>query len=370
MKIATFNIQNIFHRDTHLVKQYAGENMEVWTEEFESLMCNYRSCEKEYTRMRELSVLLGFHKPTYEPYLSMRRKSGQLHVQKGKFSREYKASHLTDWNGWIRLNTIPINEIAIQNKANVIKDVDPDILLLQEVEDRASLVEFNKEFLSNDDTLRFEQIIYLETNDSYGRGMGILTKKGYQIESIKTHVNDLDKSGNLLFDKDFQQYEIKTPSGKNLSILAAHLIEGSLDSKESNSKRKIQSQKIAEVYKNLQESNNLIAVIGTLNAPSYSDSISPLLKSVDLKDVSKHTTFDTDSDKNKNLNFSLMDAMGINIKQRDYLLLSPKLYKSVKDCELYRKGIWQKERLQWAIYKSILKERHAASQHPLIWSEF
>ncbi|MCF6347037.1 MAG: hypothetical protein L3J20_01895 [Flavobacteriaceae bacterium] len=373
MKITTFNIQNIFHRDTHLVKKYAGENMEAWTEEFENLMCKYRPCEKDYSRMRDLSVLLGFHKPSYEPYLSMRRKSGQLHVQKGKFLREYKASHLTDWNGWIKLNTIPINEIAIQNKANVINDVDPDILLLQEVEDRATLVEFNNEFLSNDDdTAKFQQIIYLETNDSYGRGMGVLTKKGYQVKSIKTHVNDLDKNGNSLFDLDLQEYEIKTPSGESIQLLATHLIEGSVDSEESNSKRKIQSQKIAEVYKNLQETNNLIAVIGTLNAPCYSDSISPLLKETDLKDVTRHTSFTIDSNNDKNLNslYITTHKMGVNTKQRDYLLFSPKFFKSVKNSGLYRKGIWHKKQPHWDMYRSIQKEIHAASQHPLIWSKF
>ncbi len=371
MKIASYNIQNIFHRDTHLVKQYAKENMETWTEEFETLMLKHRPCEKDYTRMRELSVLLGFHKPSYEPYLTMRRKSGQLHIQKGKSSREYKANHLTDWNGWIKLNSIPINDIAIQNKANVINDIDPDILLLQEVEDRASLVEFNKEFLSNDDTIKYQQIIYLETNDKYGRGMGIIAKKGYQIKSIKTHVNKLDKNGNSFFDFDFQQYEIKAPSDETIQLLATHLIEGSLDSKESNSKRKIQSQKIAEVYKNLQKANRSIAVIGTLNAPSYSDSISPLLKGTDLKGVTKHTSFTIDLDKDRDTLHTYAHKMGINIKQRDYLLLSPKLFKSIKKSGLCRKAIWQKEQSQvTTIYRSIQKEKHAASQHPLIWSEF
>ncbi len=370
MKIATFNIQNIFHRDTHLVKRYAEENIDTWAEEFENLKLKYRPCEKDYTRMRELSVLLGFHKSPYEPYLRMRRKSGQLHIQKGKFSREYKANHITDWNGWIKLNTIPINEVAIRNKAKVINDINPDILLLQEVEDRASIIEFNKEFLSNDDSMKFEEIIYLETNDSYGRGMGILTKKGYQIQSIKTHVNDLNGLGNPLFDFDFQQYELKTPSSESIHLLVTHLIEDSLDLEESNRKRKIQSQKIAEVYKNLQKRNSLIAVIGTLNTPSFSDSISPLLKNTNLKDVSKHTTFDTDLDRDKDLIFSRMDAMGVNFKQRDYLLLSSKLFKTIKNCGLNREGIWHKKRSQWTMYKSILKEKHEASQHPLIWSEF
>jgi len=372
MKIASYNIQNIFHRDTHLIKRYMEDNEEAWAQEFENLLIKSRSNEKDYDRMRELSILLGFQKPAFEPYLSMRRKSGRLHIQKGKFSKEYKANNLTDWNGWIKLNSIPVNEIAIQNKANVINDVDPDILLLQEIEDRASLVEFNKEFLSNDDTIKYQQIIFLETNDKYGRGMGILTKRGYQIQSIKSHVNDLDKNGNSIFDFDFQEYKIQTPSGECMQLLTTHLIEGTSDSEESNNKRKIQSQRIAEVYNNFQETNNHIAVIGTLNAPCYSDSISPLLKDEDLKDVTKHISFTIDLDKDKELNTLYTSAykMGVNTKQRDYLLLSSNLFKAVKNCGWYRKGIWNKKQPHREMYKSIQKEMHAASQHPLIWGEF
>ncbi len=371
MKIATFNIQNIFHRNTHLVKQYAEDNKDIWIQEFENLKRKYRPNNKDYTRMRDLSILIGFHSPTKEPYLTMRRKSGQLYIQKGELFREYKANHLTDWNGWVKLSTTPINEIATQNKARVIDDVNPDILLLQEVEDRVSLLEFNNEFLSKNKAEKFEQIIYLETNDNYGRGMAILTKKGYQIESMKTYVNDKDNEGNSIFNFDFQQYNIKTPTGESIQLLATHLTEGSLDSEESNNKRKAQSEKIVEVYENLQKTTNLIAVLGTLNAPSYSDSISPLIKEVDLKDITKHKFFILDFNKDKEFNHlhSNTYRMGVNIKQRNYLLLSPFLFKSIKNSSLFRRGIWNKEPSLEIMYKSIKKEIHMASQHPLIWCE-
>jgi len=372
MKIATFNIQNIFHRDTHLVKPFTEDYSNAWAEEFKSLRLKDRPSEKDYSRMRDLSVLLGFHKASYEPYLSMRRKSGQLYIQKGKSSKEYKANSITNWNGWVKLNTIPISEIAIQNKAKVINDVNPDILVLQEVEDRASLLEFIREYLSNEKELKFEQIIFLETNDNYGRGMGLLIKKGYKIKSMKTHVNDFNKNGDILFDFDFQEYEIETLSGKIMQLLATHLIEGAVDDQTTTNKRKIQSQKIQNIYKNLQKTNNLIAVVGTLNVPCYSSSISPLIKNTDLKDITKHTSFSIDFDKDKEYN-SLqikMDKMGINIKQRDYLMLSSRFFKTVKNCGLNKKGVWQKENFQRGMYKSILKETDAASEHPLLWTEF
>jgi len=61
--------------------------------------------------------------------------------------------------------------------------------------------------------------------------------------------------------------------------------------------------------------------------------------------------------------------MGVNIKQRDYLLLSKTLYKIVKSSGLIRKGIWYKRQPQWEMLKTIKNETHIASEHPLVWSQ-
>ena len=186
MKIATYNIQNIFYRDRVLVKKYREENEALWVEEFEALMLQGIRTTKEFNRMRALSQLLGFEDSQNSPYLTMSHKRGQLFLKKNIAAREYKATHLTDWNGWVKLNSKPIDDTAINNKAKVIKEASPDVLILIEVEDRASLLEFNKHFLSE----AYTHILYLETNDVYGRGIGVLTKKGYRVISMKSHVND------------------------------------------------------------------------------------------------------------------------------------------------------------------------------------
>ena len=57
MKIATYNIQNIFYRDRALIKKYRDENRELWVEEFETLMLKGMRTPKEFNRMRALSQL-------------------------------------------------------------------------------------------------------------------------------------------------------------------------------------------------------------------------------------------------------------------------------------------------------------------------
>ncbi len=372
MIIATYNIQNIFYRDRTLIKRYREENRGLWIEEFESLMIKCIRSDKDLNRMRILSKLLGFEDSQNSPYLMLMHKMGHLYLKKNACSKTYKADHLTDWNGWIKLNSNPINDIAIKNKAKVIKEVSPDVLILLEVEDRTSLVEFNKYFLSNENKTRYRNILYLGTNDAYGRGIGILTKEGYKVISMRSHVNDLNPEGNIIFDMDLQEYEIKTPSGETLNVLSTCLNDDLESHELTNEKRKKQSSRIAAIYKGLQCSKKSIVVTGTLNAPSYSDTLSPILRETDLKDIAKHNSFDVDLDKGKDSRYFRMGAykMGVNIKQKDYLMLSDKLFKIVQDSGLVRKGMWFKKQPQWNMLKSIKNETHIASEHPLIWSQF
>ena len=60
-----------------------------------------------------------------------------------------------------------------------------------------------------------------------------------------------------------------------------------------------------------------------------------LIADTNLKDVSLHSTFDTD-------NFPDMGILGLgNDKDKiDYLLLSPALFLNVKASGLFRKGAW------------------------------
>ncbi len=367
MIIATYNIQNIFYRDRTLIKKYREENRELWVEEFENLMLKGMPTTDEINRMRALSQLLGFEDSQNGPHLTMMHNMGQLFLKKNVDPKANKATHLTDWNGWIRLNSSPIHDTAIKNKAKVIKEVWPDLLILVEVEDRTSLLEFNRYYLSN----TYAHVLYLETNDMYGRGIGVLTKAGYKVRSMKSHVNDFDENGNPIFDMDLQEYRISTPNGTIVSVLSTCFLDDSIHPGQTNSKIEIQSQRVAEVYKELNGPNNLVAVTGTLNIPAYSKQLSAITDGTDLRDISKHCSFEVDLDKGKDSDYYRLGAykMGVNIKQRDYLMLSSKLYKTVMNSGLIRKGIWFKKRPQWNMLKSIKNETHMASEHPLVWSQ-
>ena len=60
-------------------------------------------------------------------------------------------------------------------------------------------------------------------------------------------------------------------------------------------------------------------------------------------------------------------SKGVNIKQKDFMLLSPDLFLKMKDSSLNRKAIWPEERPQWTTYNTLKAKTHAASEHPAIW---
>ena len=365
MKIATFNIQNLFYRHRELIQKSSSKNIADWITELDTLLRKHQKNVRDNDRIEDLSFLLGFDKMEDMPYAVLKHKAGDLCFTKQGIKNTTKASFLTDWEGWVKLANRPLHEKAIFSKAYVIAETDPDILILQEVEDRASLLEFNSEFLPLLKVCPYREVMVFETNDPRGLGMGVLLKNGYRLNGIKNHLHDLDADGFTLFDVDCQEYEIGTPDGDTMWILSSQF-------STEDAQRKKQAEKVAEIYDRMRsEGKEKIMVCGTLNDVSYSDALTPLVRETDLKDASKHKSFDVDIDQGKDARYFRLGAyrMGVNLKQKDYLMLSPELFGKIKGAGLNRKGTWPDKKPNWRLYPSIAGKQHAASEHPLIWAE-
>lgn len=186
MRIATMNIQNLFHRDLSFLQQNASKNLQNWMEEFQSLLKNPNKQHQELGRMRELAFLMGFSPQATEPFLTLRRKGGHLYVKPLGGERQTKATERVGWNGWVELRSYPLDEKHRNAKVECIAKADPDILVLQEVEDRASLSDFNRDYLGPKLGGAFEQWLFTEGNDNRGLGHAILTRNGYRILGFPT----------------------------------------------------------------------------------------------------------------------------------------------------------------------------------------
>ena len=369
MKIVTFNVQNLFHRDRSLLEKPYGKCVADWVNELDDLMRGNHRLGSNAERIQELTFLLGFDKTFDVPFAVMRKRAGFLFLKGMNYSKELKAGELTDWNGWIALQTVPLDPAAIKNKARVIAELNTDVLLLQEIEDRVSLEEFNTQLLPEFDCTPFQEVVVIQGSDKRGQEMGIMLKNGYRIKSVSCHPFDIVNGPNP--KEEFFKYEIKTPSRQTLWLLAAHLQEDTKDKEISDILRKEQVQSIVDVYCELRENGeNNIMVAGTLNAVSYCDSLSPLPRDTKIKDVTKHRSFNVDFDKGRDTTYFRMGAyrLGVNIKQKDYLMLSPSLFSKVTDSGLNRKAVWPDKKPTWSVYSSVHSKKQAASDHPAIWA--
>ncbi|MCF8714667.1 hypothetical protein JM658_07460 [Joostella atrarenae] len=369
MKIATFNIQNLFHRDKSLLEKPVGKLFTDWITELDTLMLQTSKSLPQHDRIRELSFLIGFEKSSPRPYAVLRRKAGFLYMKGLSHSVENRAGELTNWSGWIELQTVPIKNGAINHKAQVIADVNPDILILQEIEDRASFEDFNQLILPEFNCKPFEHSFVIQGNAMNSLEMGIALRKGYILEAVRIHnINEaINDDGKSLIE-----YEITTPSKEKIWLLNTYLQLQTKDKEQSDNIRKKQVFNIAKIYNKLiAEGKTNIIIAGTFNAPSYCNSLSPLIQDTDLKDITKHLSFEVEIDNGKDATYHRLGAyrMGVNIKQKDYMLFSPALFDKMTDSGLNRKAVWPEKRPQWSIYKSVINKNVAASEHPLVWGK-
>ena len=217
MKIATFNVQNLFHRDRSLLQKTRGKCISDWIAEFDALLLKER-CASNTERLKELSFLLGFDKTYQNPYVVIRKKVGALYLKGMNCSKELKSGELTDWNGWIKVQTLPVDPESTNHKAMVISEIDPDLLVLQEVEDKISLDEFNHNFLPKYNCEQFSESILISGSEGKGREQALLLKNGYELKSVKIH--NLESSEYI--KQELLEYEIQAPKGEKIYLLSVN----------------------------------------------------------------------------------------------------------------------------------------------------
>jgi endonuclease/exonuclease/phosphatase family metal-dependent hydrolase len=204
----------------------------------------------------------------------------------------------------------------------------------------------------------------IDGNDDRGIDVGLMTRAGYEITSICSHVDDEDEVGRI-FSRDCPEYVITTPTGARLVVLVNHLkSKGFGSTKDSNKKRKRQAKKVKEIYERLiVNGEQHVLVVGDFNDTPMSAELRPLLKQTDLKDISTHPSFIDDGRPGTFKNGTKNDKI-------DYLLLSPVLFDKVIGGGVFRTGVWGgKNGTLWPIYTTMTKPIHAASDHAAIYAD-
>ena len=392
MKIAAFNVENLFERP----KAFNESNNTISRKvidavaELNNLFEKSRYLDEDKTRMLQLVEELELNRFNAGPFALIRKIRGSIFKRPRSGGIEVVARGREDWIGWAELKKSPVNEVAVLNTGRVIRDVDASILVVIEAENRVALKKFS-EFVSrqvNHEIDRsvhpYTEIMLIDGNDDRGIDVGLMTKSGYSIGIMRSHIHDfpndiatdelredrlpeeLSKS-TPVFSRDCPEYAVTTPDGETIWVLPNHFkSKFGGNSSESIAKRKAQALFTRAIYERLRASGqNNVIVLGDLNDTPDSEPLQPLLAGSDLKDVSEHRTFDTGE-------FGGIGTFGLgNDSQKiDYLLLSPALFNRVSASGVFRKGAWPGVRpRRWETYPELTHKTHVASDHHVIWAE-
>lgn len=377
--VASYNVENLFARPKAFdaTDPAAGEPVLAAYHEFNSLIARPHYGDTDRARMRELLVALDVY--TVNNHGAVRRKQtatprwAWLRKNRGSFDREPKdptrdveiiATGRADWIGWLELATEAVDEIGTRTTARVINEIDADVLAIIEAEDRPSLIRLNHELLGD----RYAHVMLVDGNDDRGIDVGIMTKEGFEIESIRSNVDLKDAKGTV-FSRDCAQYEIRTPSGEVLHVLVNHFKSQSGGGAD---KRRRQAKAVREIADQLVAAGKNVIVLGDLNEgqPSLTkpatnlrqlfDADGPLVSCYELPEFdpgSRPGTF---------------DACGIR-NRLDYVLVSRSLRPRFTRGHLFRKGLWgtrQTRPTAWETYPEMSNHDEQASDHAAIVVEF
>ena len=364
MKLASFNVENLFLRAKAMNLESLAEGKPILQAQAEINALLAKATYTAADKKRILSLLdqLGLKKSDDGPFAILRQNRGHL-VKRGAQGPTVVANGRADWIGWVELEREMVNEVATRNTAQVIRDVDADVLGVIEAESRPALLRFAKEVLPEAGGSPYAHIMLIDGNDDRGIDVGILTRAAFGIDFMRSHVDDSDADGRI-FSRDCAQYEIRTAKGNPLFVLVNHLKSKGFGSKATSDKRREwQASHVKDIYDELVDKHKFVAIIGDMNDTPESAPLAALTQDSALKDISVHASFD---DGGRPGTF----GNGTASNKIDYILLSPELFARTKAGGIFRMGVWGgKNGTLFSHYPEMTKASEAASDHAAIWAE-
>ncbi|HEY0076855.1 MAG TPA: endonuclease/exonuclease/phosphatase family protein [Abditibacteriaceae bacterium] len=366
MRIASFNVENMFSRARALNDDWAV-NEDMLNDYNRLTIILQKSVYSAADKQEIVGLLqtLGLSRSDESLFVTLRRNRGTLLKRSTSAPPVVVANGRDDWVGWLELKKEAVDEVATRMTAKVIQDVGADVLAVVEAEDRIALKRFNEQLLEALN-VPYHSIMLIDGNDERGIDVGLMTKPGYVIESLVSHVDDLDSNQKLLFSRDCPEFTIRVASGLTVLVLVNHFKSKGFGSQKANdAKRRAQAQRVREIYDlRRSQGHDKIAIVGDLNDTPDREPLKPLLgNGSDLRDIFDNPHFDGDERPGTFGNGNKGDKI-------DYILLSPELFARMTNGGIERRGVWGgKNGTLFPHYAEMTKDIHAASDHAAIWAD-
>jgi endonuclease/exonuclease/phosphatase family metal-dependent hydrolase len=338
LRIATFNVENLFRRARILNLNDAKKTDELLEQvkKVQKLISSstYTDAIKEAVFEKTVPLL---------KYIDFRRDAGNFGDWKKMdgitgFRINTNCKGRNDWLGELIFKDVEFSDIQRKNTGKVIKELNADILCAIEVEGMDVLRSFNSQVLG---TKRFTQFVMIDSpNDPRGIDVACLTK--HKILSVRTHVFDAGKVFNPVFSRDCLEVAIDVGLPKPVFVLCNHFkSQGGKTQEEkdkASEKRKDQSNRVIEILKETYDlSKDYVVMLGDLNEDS-SNAYQSLTKLFQVADF--HPVIDPNLDISERYTYYFDGGKkGEKLNQLDYIFLSKPLHKAITSFGFERRGI-------------------------------
>ncbi len=371
-RIGTFNVENLFERPRAMAGPLTGGNAVLAAH----ARVNAFLAEEQYGPGVRAEILqhletLGLLRSDAAALAVLRQVRGRLVRRTGSQAAgtartEVVATGRGDWVGWVDLVKDRVDELAMTHTARVVADVDADVLAVVEAESRVALKHFTDAgVVTPSGRPVYPHVMVIDGNDDRGIDVGLLTTRPYRIGTVRSHVDDRDSRGRLVFGRDCPEYVVELPGGGTLTVLVNHFkSKGYGTQAESDATRRRQATRTAAIYAGLRaRGEENVVVVGDLNDTPSSTPLRPLLERTDLRDVSEHPAFRGDGRPGTYGN-------GTASQKIDYVLLSPALFERTVGGSVFRRGVWGgKNGTLFPHYDTMTSATHAASDHAALYAD-
>ena len=365
MRLATFNVENMFERAKALSLETWAAGRPILEDHARLSALIAEPLYAEATRSELLEIMArhkGLATNGRSTYLVLREVRGSL-VRRVGGAATVVAGGRADWLGWFELAKGPVRETATANTARVIGLVGADVLCVVEAENRSALKRFSEGVLPTVGAQAFAHVMLIDGNDERGIDVGIMTKAGYEIAQMRSHVDDRDPQGQV-FSRDCAEYECRTPSGRGLLLLVNHFKSKGYGRPAASAARRLrQARRVRAIYEaHLAAGRDHVAVVGDLNEVPGAAPLDPLVREgSSLTDVMTLPRFRGDGREGTRANGTRADKL-------DYILLSPALAARVSGGGIERRGVWGgKNGTLFPHLATIATSADAASDHAALW---
>lgn len=371
VRIGTFNVENLFERPRAMAGPLtAGNAVLAAHARVNALIAEERYGPDVRAEILQHLETLGLLRADAAALAVLRQVRGRLVRRTGSQAAgtsrtEVVATGRGDWVGWVDLVKDRVDELAMVHTARVVADVGADVLAVVEAESRVALKRFTDAGVTRAGRALYPHVMVIDGNDDRGIDVGLLTRRPYEIGTVRSHVDDRDSRGRLVFGRDCPEYVVTLPGGGTLTVLVNHFkSKGYGTQAESDATRRRQAARTAAIYAGLRASGEEnVVVVGDLNDTPGSAPLRPLLEGTDLRDVSVHPDFRGDGRPGTYGN-------GTASQKIDYVLLSPALFERTVGGSVFRRGVWGgKDGTLFPHYDTMTSPVHAASDHAALWAD-